>query len=146
MTVAAQTASRQDAKILSLICTVLFFLRYRDPKEMNREGKLSDAELAHILDGGAQHEDAPKPDPLANLGYILRQRKVWGMSLGLGCAGYVQWMLLTWLPGFLQAEMDMDDARSGLVGVLLDETAGGNPDGSAQAKPPLGGTDSIGVA
>ncbi|MFE6734809.1 MFS transporter [Microbacterium sp. NPDC057650] len=100
--------------VLSLICTVLFFIRYRDPKEMNREGKLSDAELKHILDGGAQHEDAPKPNPLANLGYILRQRKVWGMSLGLGCAGYVQWMLLTWLPGFLQAEMDMDVASSGL--------------------------------
>ncbi|MGN7862087.1 MFS transporter [Microbacterium sp. 22303] len=101
--------------VLSLIYMVVFFFRYRDPKEMNRRGKLSDAELNHILDGGAQHEDAPKPNPLANLGYILRQRKVWGMSLGLGCAGYVQWMLLTWLPGFLQAEMHMDVAKSGLV-------------------------------
>jgi sugar phosphate permease len=101
--------------VLSLIYTVVFFFRYRDPKEMNRKGKLSDAELDHILSGGAQHEDAPKPNPLANLGYILRQRKVWGMSLGLGCAGYVQWMLLTWLPGFLQSQMHMDVAKSGLV-------------------------------
>jgi len=101
--------------VLSLVYTVVFFFRYRDPKEMNRKGKLSDAELDHILSGGAQHEDAPKPNPLANLGYILRQRKVWGMSLGLGCAGYVQWMLLTWLPGFLQSQMHMDVAKSGLV-------------------------------
>ena len=36
------------------------------------------------------------------------------MSLGLGCAGYVQWMLLTWLPGFLQSQMHMDVAKSGL--------------------------------
>ncbi|WP_345184287.1 MFS transporter [Microbacterium panaciterrae] len=101
--------------VLSLLYTVVFFFRYRDPKEMNRRGKLSDAELNHILAGGAQHEDAPKPNPLANLGYILRQRKVWGMSLGLGCAGYVQWMLLTWLPGFLQSQMHMDVAKSGLI-------------------------------
>ncbi|MDQ4213863.1 MFS transporter [Microbacterium capsulatum] len=99
---------------LSLIYTAVFFFRYRDPKEMNRRGKLSDAELDHILSGGAQHEDAPRPNPLANIGYILRQRKVWGMSLGLGCAGYVQWMLLTWLPGFLQSQMHMDVAKSGL--------------------------------
>ncbi|MDP5227615.1 MULTISPECIES: MFS transporter [Arthrobacter] len=101
--------------VLSLIYTAVFFFRYRDPKAMNRAGKLSDGELDHILSGGAQHEDAPRPNPLANLGYILRQRKVWGMSLGLGCAGYVQWMLLTWLPGFLQSQMHMDVAKSGLV-------------------------------
>ncbi|WP_448721360.1 MFS transporter [Microbacterium natoriense] len=99
---------------LSLIYFIVFFVFYRDPKEMNRKGRLSDAELSHILDGGAQHEDAPTTNPLANLGYILRQRKVWGMSLGLGCAGYVQWMLLTWLPGFLQSQMHMDVAKSGL--------------------------------
>lgn len=100
--------------VLSLVYFIVFFVFYRDPKEMNRKGRLSDAELNHILDGGAQHEDAPTPNPLANLGYILRQRKVWGMSLGLGCAGYVQWMLLTWLPGFLQSQMHMDVAKSGL--------------------------------
>ena len=59
---------------LSLIYFIVFFVFYRDPKEMNRKGRLSDAELSHILDGGAQHEDAPTPNPLANLGYILRQR------------------------------------------------------------------------
>ncbi|MGN8025502.1 MFS transporter [Microbacterium sp. 22242] len=101
--------------VLSVIYTIVFFIRYRDPKEMNRRGKLGDAELDHILSGGAQHEDAPRPNPFANLGYILRQRKVWGMSLGLGCAGYVQWMLLTWLPGFLQSQMHMNVANSGLV-------------------------------
>lgn len=100
--------------VLSLVYFIVFFVFYRDPKEMNRRGRLGDAELNHILDGGAQHEDAPTPNPLANLGYILRQRKVWGMSLGLGCAGYVQWMLLTWLPGFLQSQMHMDVAKSGL--------------------------------
>jgi len=101
--------------VLSLIYTVAFFIFYRDPKAMHRRGKLTDEELDHILSGGAQHEDAPTPNPLANLGYILRQRKVWGLSLGLGCAGYVQWMLLTWLPGFLQSQMGMDVAKSGLV-------------------------------
>lgn len=37
------------------------------------------------------------------------------MPLGLGCAGYAQWMLPTWLPGSQQLEMHMDVAKSGLV-------------------------------
>lgn len=104
--------------ILSLAYVFVFFWKYRDPKEMNRLGKLKDSELEYIREGGAQDEDAPRPNPLANLGYILKQRKVWGMSLGLGCAGYTQWMLLTWLPGYLQSEMGMSVMSSGIFTAL----------------------------
>lgn len=104
--------------ILSLAYVFVFFWKYRDPKEMNRLGKLKDSELEYIRAGGAQDEDAPRPSPLANLGYILKQRKVWGMSLGLGCAGYTQWMLLTWLPGYLQSEMGMSVMSSGIFTAL----------------------------
>lgn len=104
--------------VLSLIYVFIFFWKYRDPKEMNRLGKLKDSELEYIRKGGAQDEDAPRPNPLANLGYILKQRKVWGMSIGLGCAGYTQWMLLTWLPGYLQSEMGMSIMSSGIFTAL----------------------------
>ncbi len=104
--------------ILSLAYVFVFFWKYRDPKEMNRLGKLKDSELEYIREGGAQDEDAPRPNPLANLGYILKQRKVWGMSIGLGCAGYTQWMLLTWLPGYLQSEMGMSVMSSGIFTAL----------------------------
>ena len=104
--------------VLSLVYVFVFFWKYRDPKEMHRLGKLKDTELEYIRKGGAQDEDAPRPNPLANLGYILKQRKVWGMSIGLGCAGYTQWMLLTWLPGYLQSEMGMSIMSSGIFTAL----------------------------
>ncbi|MFL4476163.1 MFS transporter [Paeniglutamicibacter sp. MACA_103] len=104
--------------ILSVIYAVIFFIGYRDPKAAHRAGRLTKPELDHISNGGAQDEDAPRPNPLANLGYIVRQRKVWGMSVGLGCAGYTQWMLLTWLPGYLQSSLNMDIMASGIFTAL----------------------------
>lgn len=115
---ATETPIPRYRSLLSLAYVFVFFWKYRDPKEMNRLGKLKDSELEYIREGGAQDEDAPRPNPLANLGYILNQRKVWGMSPGLGCAGYTQWMLLTWLPGYLQSEMGMSVMSSGIFTAL----------------------------
>jgi len=44
---------------------------------------------------------------------VLRRRKVWGLSLGLACAGYTTWLLLTWLPGYLQTALHMSVLKSG---------------------------------
>ncbi|RBP65082.1 sugar phosphate permease [Brevibacterium sanguinis] len=104
--------------LLSLTYVIVFFWKYRDPKESYRKGLMKETELTYIREGGAQDEDAPRPNPLSNLGYILKQRKVWGMSIGLGCAGYTQWMLLTWLPGYLQTEMGMNIMSSGIFTAL----------------------------
>jgi Sugar phosphate permease len=100
--------------ILSVIFAVVFWIFYRNPREARKSGRLSEAEYEHIRQGGAQHEEDVVPNPLNNLGYVLRQRKVWGLSIGLACAGYTTWMLLTWLPGYLQTAMHMDVLKSGL--------------------------------
>ncbi|HEY2100880.1 MAG TPA: MFS transporter, partial [Pseudonocardia sp.] len=84
--------------ILSVVFAVVFWVAYRNPKEALRSGRLSQAEHDYIRTGGAQDEDVAHPNPLANLGYVLRRRKVWGLALGLACAGYTTWLLLTWLP------------------------------------------------
>lgn len=100
--------------IVSIVFAAVFWATYRGPKEAHRKGRLSDAEYAHIRDGGAQDEDHLQGNPLQNLGYVLGRRKVWGLSIGLACAGYTQWMLLTWLPGYLQSGLGMDILSSGL--------------------------------
>ena len=99
--------------ILSVVFAVVFWIRYRNPKEALRSGRLSADEYDHIRSGGAQDEDVVQPNPLANLGYVLRRRKVWGLSLGLACAGYTTWLLLTWLPGYLQTALHMSVLKSG---------------------------------
>jgi len=100
--------------ILSVVFALVFWISYRDPKEALGAGRLSQDEYDYIRDGGAQDEDVANPNPLANLGYVLRRRKVWGLSLGLGCAGYTAWLLLTWLPSYLQTAMHTSLLRSGL--------------------------------
>ena len=100
--------------ILSVVYALIFWIAYRNPKEAKSAGRLSEAEYEHIRVGGAQDEDVVPANPLGNLGYVLRQRKVWGLSIGLACAGYTTWMLLTWLPGYLQTAMHMDVLKSGL--------------------------------
>ncbi|WP_245607268.1 MFS transporter [Pseudonocardia spinosispora] len=99
---------------LSVLFAVVFWVGYRNPKEAVRSGRLSEAEYRYIREGGAQDEDVAHPNPLANLGYVLGRRKVWGLSLGLACAGYTTWLLLTWLPGYLQSELHMGVLKSGL--------------------------------
>jgi ACS family D-galactonate transporter-like MFS transporter len=100
--------------ILSVVFAVVFWVAYRNPKEALRSGRLSQAEHDYIRTGGAQDEDVAHPNPLANLGYVLRRRKVWGLALGLACAGYTTWLLLTWLPGYLQTAMHLSVIKSGL--------------------------------
>ena len=99
---------------LSVVFALVFWFGYRNPKQARRAGRLSEAEYAHIRDGGAQDEDVRQANPFANLGYVLGRRKVWGLSLGLACAGYTAWMLLTWLPGYLQTALHMSVLKSGL--------------------------------
>jgi sugar phosphate permease len=83
---------------------LLFWRVYRDPQD---DPQLSDAERAHI----AEHIEPDPPEstpPRARLGYLLRQRKVLGLSLGFGSYNYVFYLLLTWLPSYLSAALHID--------------------------------------
>ncbi|WP_347042544.1 MFS transporter [Brachybacterium nesterenkovii] len=100
---------------LSIVFAIAWWILYRDPKRAHAEGRLSEGELACIREGGAQDEDQVSPNPLASLVYILGRRTMWGLAIGLACAGYTQWMLLTWLPGYLQSALHMDLASAGFL-------------------------------
>lgn len=90
--------------LVSLAYFVLFWRMYRDPKE---DPLLTEAECAHI----AEHAEFDPMETVAtpvSLGYLLRQRKVLGLSLGMGAYNYVFYMLLTWLPSYLSAALHID--------------------------------------
>src|SRR5580692_10532820 len=90
---------------MSFLYFVLFYVVYRNPSE---DKGLSAGELQFILRGGAQPEDNTKAQSGVSLGYLLRQRKVYGLALGWGAYNYTFFLLLTWLPSYLSVSLHMD--------------------------------------
>jgi len=80
-------------------------LFYRKPSE---DRSLSAEERSFILCGGAQPEDRVRAAKGAPLGYLLRQRKVWGLVLGFASYNYTFYLLLTWLPSYLSSTHHID--------------------------------------
>jgi sugar phosphate permease len=90
---------------VSFIYFVVFYLIYKNPREDNG---LSPEEFDFIQRGGAQPEDQAKARRASSLGYLLKQRKVYGLALGWGAYNYTFFLLLTWLPSYLSVSLHMD--------------------------------------
>jgi sugar phosphate permease len=116
--------------ILSFLFFVAFYAFYRNPSEDRR---LTHAEREYIKEGGAQPEGLTTAGNVgAALGYLLRQRKVWGLTIGFAAYGYSFYLLLTWLPGYLVKTYHMDIIKSGgyamvpwIVAAIADLIVGG---------------------
>jgi ACS family D-galactonate transporter-like MFS transporter len=83
---------------ISFVYFVLFYAIYRNPSE---DKGLSSDELQFMRHGGSQLEGHANAGNGASLGYLLRQRKVYGLALGWGAYNYTFFLLLTWLPSYL---------------------------------------------
>jgi ACS family D-galactonate transporter-like MFS transporter len=101
--------------ILSFLYFIVFWLLYRDPRESK---SLSKEEHTYITEGGAQQEGAVEGNFLSNLGFLLRQPKVWGLTLGFMAYGYSFYLFLTWLPGYLQTALHMSVLKSGIYTIV----------------------------
>ncbi len=88
--------------IVSLLYFLLFQRVYREPSE---DMSISEQERAYIS-GRELREDTPLSK--ASLTYLLKQRKVLGLALGMGAYNYVFYLLLTWLPSYLSAALRID--------------------------------------
>lgn len=94
---------------MGLVAAVIWVTLYRDPDL----GKMSAAERAY-LEADEASAAAPKPD-FAAWSALFRHRATWGMMLGFFGSVYLNWVYLTWLPGYLRAERQMDLAYVGLA-------------------------------
>ncbi len=101
--------------ILSLFYAILYWAFYRDPKDAKY---LSEEERAYIEEGGAQAEGEASGGVMRNLGFLLTQPKVWGLTIGFAAYGYTFYLLLTWLPGYLETQMHMTVLKSGLYTII----------------------------
>ncbi len=96
--------------ILSALYALAFWIWYRDP---TRHSQISRQEYNYIRAGGAQDEHVAPVQTGKALGFLLRQRKVWGLTLGFTAYGYSFYLLLTWLPGYLQTQLHLSVLSSG---------------------------------
>ena len=95
--------------MLSFLYFLAFLIVYRDP---SRHPRLSSAERDYILAGGATREGPAESGEVAMLGYLLRNRKVWGLTIGFSAYGYSFYLFLTWLPNYLVQSMHMSILKS----------------------------------
>jgi len=95
--------------VLSFAYFVLFWRVYRDPADDRR---LSPAERQQILAGGGYEAAANSRD--ASIWFLLKRKKVWGVAVGMLAYNYNFYLLLTWLPGYLNATMGLDILQAGL--------------------------------
>src|SRR6202171_4377945 len=89
--------------LISFLYFLLFCRVYRDPAE--------DAELTALERDYIMEKDATEPVlpvETASLGYLIRQPKVIGITLGFGAYNYVFYLLLTWLPSYLSSALHID--------------------------------------
>lgn len=91
--------------IISFFYFILFYVFYRNPSEHDQ---LSETEREFIREGGAQPEDRARAAKGAPLGYLLSQKKVWGLVLGFAAYNYTFYLLLTWLPSYLSSAHHID--------------------------------------
>lgn len=91
--------------IISFFYFILFYVFYRNPSEHEQ---LSETEREFIREGGAQPEDRARAAKGAPLGYLLSQKKVWGLVLGFAAYNYTFYLLLTWLPSYLSSAHHID--------------------------------------
>jgi MFS family permease len=89
---------------------------YRLPEQASW---LSSEERAMILrERGGNSGPADAAAPSLGVGGLLASTSMLGLMLTQGCAVYTQYLFLTWLPNYLQAERGMSMLKSGALMAL----------------------------
>lgn len=97
--------------VAGLILAVVWFAMYRGPASL----PLDKEERLYVA-GGEQPAVTLQPNEApASWSSLFSHLSTWGMMLGFGGSVYLNWVFLTWLPGYLSAERGMDLMTSGLA-------------------------------
>jgi MFS family permease len=87
---------------------------YRVPEEARW---LPVAERAKILGerNGRGGESVGQYPPPSSIGYLLSQRRIWGLVITQACLVYTAYMFLTWLPSYLQSTRELSTMNTGYL-------------------------------
>ncbi|AFQ48386.1 MFS transporter [Burkholderia cepacia] len=95
---------------LGLVVAVVWFALYRDPAR----AQLTAAERGY-LDADAQTAVAMPKLTFADWRSLFSHGTTWGMLIGFFGSVYLNWVYLTWLPGYLTMERHMSLIRTGFA-------------------------------
>jgi len=96
---------------VGLVVAAIWLAVYRDPVRSEMT-----ADERDYLDAGAESADAPRPKVgFADWRALFKYATTWGMLLGFFGSVYLNWVYLTWLPGYLRAERHMSLTYSGVA-------------------------------
>ncbi|MBV7538233.1 MFS transporter [Duganella sp. sic0402] len=94
---------------MGIVAALVWVSLYRDPVR----AELTAEERAY-LELDATTANPPKTS-FASWLALFRYRVTWGMMLGFFGSVYLNWVYLTWLPGYLRTERHMDLAYAGIA-------------------------------
>jgi sugar phosphate permease len=98
--------------VLGLVAAAIWTMVYRDPDAAG----LSAEENAYLADGAAQ--GAPSKTTFAEWRSLFAHRTTWGMIMGFFGSVYLNWVYLTWLPGYLEIERHMSTFGTGFAAAI----------------------------
>ena len=91
---------------VGIVMALVWWLAYRDPNqvELKAEDRETISHGAHEAKGGFRA-----------WGQLFGHLTTWGMILGFFGSVYLNWLYITWLPGYLQIARHMDTIHSGMA-------------------------------
>lgn len=106
--------------LLSAVYLAVWWLLYLTPKQALAKGRLGQAEFDYIREGGGDDEDSATGGggSLKGMGHLLRRRKTWGLALGYASYTYSYYVLLTWLPGYLEKQFQVNLLQGGVYTMI----------------------------
>jgi MFS family permease len=94
---------------LGLVAALIWVSVYRDPVR----AEMSEAEHSYLDEG--QAAGVAQATSFASWRALFRYRATWGMLLGFFGSVYLNWVYLTWLPGYLRTQRHMELAQAGFA-------------------------------
>jgi sugar phosphate permease len=96
---------------LGLVMAAVWFALYRDPSASN----LDPTETAYLNQGAVTDTKSTEDLGLRDWLALFRHLTTWGMILGFFGSVYLNWVYLTWLPGYLTQARGMDLVTTGFA-------------------------------
>ena len=99
----------------------LWWLFFDHPERVSWLGEAERAKILRERDG--EHAAPATAQPSSSLWYLLSLRSTWGLFLTQGCEVYGGYMLLTWLPSYLQQAKGLSVMNAGMLTAIPFATA-----------------------
>lgn len=91
-----------------LLIAVLWFAIYRDPEQVT----LTETDRLYLV---REANPAVRGSALANWRRLFGHSTVWGMVFGQMGLSYLNWVYITWLPGYLEIERHLSIKQTGIA-------------------------------